>query len=95
MLAPCAALSVEHALRVQDTANFEAALSSSRQIGTAIGIIMARRLVTSEEAFDLLRATSQRLNRKVREVAAEVEETGELPATPRADSRSSSSLAAG
>lgn len=40
---------------------------------------MARRLVTSQEAFDLLRATSQDLNRKLREVAAEVEQTGELP----------------
>lgn len=83
VLAPFASLSVEHALRVQDTSNFEAALSSSRQIGTAIGIIMARRLLTSEEAFDLLRATSQQLNRKLREVAAEVQETGQLPETRR------------
>ncbi|GAB3437260.1 GAF and ANTAR domain-containing protein [Phycicoccus ginsengisoli] len=84
LLAPYASLAVEHALRVQDTSNFEAALSSSRQIGTAIGIIMARRLVTSEEAFELLRGVSQDLNRKLREVAAQVEETGELPASGRA-----------
>ena len=90
VLAPFASLSVEHALRVQDTSNFEAALSSSRQIGTAIGIIMARRLVTSAEAFDLLRTASQALNRKLREVAAEVEETGELPGPLRAERRSSS-----
>ena len=32
-----------------------------------------------DEAFDLLRAASQDLNRKLREVAAEVEETGQLP----------------
>lgn len=79
LLAPYASLAVEHSLHLQDNANFEAALSSSRQIGTAIGIIMARRLVTSDEAFDLLRAASQDLNRKLREVAAEVEETGQLP----------------
>lgn len=95
VLAPFASLSVEHALRVQDTSNFEAALSSSRQIGTAIGIIMARRLVTSEEAFDLLRATSQRLNRKLREVAAQVEQTGELPEPRRTGQPASGTAAAG
>jgi GAF domain-containing protein len=82
IFAPFAALAVEHALREGDTRNFEAALSSSRQIGTAIGIVMAQRRVTSEEAFELLRTASQHANRKLRDVAAEVEETGELPVRP-------------
>jgi GAF domain-containing protein len=86
IFAPFAALAVEHALRKQDTANFNTALSSSRQIGTAIGIIMARTLVTSDEAFEILRSASQGLNRKLRDIAAEVEETGELPtARPKRD----------
>lgn len=89
MFAPFAALAVEHTLRERDTQNLEAALSSSRQIGTAMGILMAQRRVTSDVAFELLRSASQHLNRKLRDIAAEVEETGELPARasarPRAD----------
>ncbi len=83
VIAPFAALAVEQRLRADDSDNLHAALTSSRQIGTAIGIIMARRLVTSSEAFELLREASQNLNRKLRDVAAVVEETGILPtATP-------------
>ena len=79
IFAPFAALAVEHRLRDQDARNFETALSSSRQIGTAMGILMAQRKVSSDEAFALLRTASQHLNRKLRDIAAEVEETGELP----------------
>ncbi|WP_347353297.1 GAF and ANTAR domain-containing protein [Intrasporangium sp.] len=80
IFAPFAALSVEQLLRRRDAADFQAALSSSRQIGTAIGIIMTQDLVTSEEAFERLRQASQHLNRKLRDIAAEVEQTGEVPA---------------
>ncbi|CAN7304177.1 GAF and ANTAR domain-containing protein [Knoellia sp. LjRoot47] len=79
IFAPFAALSVEHTLRERDARNFEAALSSSRQIGTAIGILMAQRRITSKEAFSVLRRASQHLNRKLRDVAEEVERTGALP----------------
>lgn len=82
IFAPFAALAVEHRLREQDARNFATALSSSRQIGTAMGILMAQRKVSSEEAFALLRTASQHLNRKLRDVALEVEETGELPVRP-------------
>ncbi len=85
VIAPFAALAVEQRLRADDSDNLHAALTSSRQIGTAIGIIMARRLVTSSEAFELLREASQNLNRKLRDVAAVIEQTGILPmATPEA-----------
>ena len=40
---------------------------------------MARHGVTSEEAFALLRKASMDLNRKVHDVAAEVEHTGLVP----------------
>lgn len=40
---------------------------------------MARQLVASDEAFDLLSRASQHLNRKLRDIAAEVEMTGALP----------------
>ena len=40
---------------------------------------MARESVTSEQAFELLRSASNHLNQKVRQIAAHVELTGQLP----------------
>jgi GAF domain-containing protein len=79
------ALSVQLALHEQRVAHLEAALQTNRQIGRAMGILMARRLVTSDEAFELLRQASQHLNRKLYDVAAEVNRTGRLPEVRRAD----------
>jgi hypothetical protein len=64
-------------------ANLETALESNREIGAATGVLMALHKVTPEDAFTLLRAASQRLHRKLRDVAAEVVETGALPAHVR------------
>jgi hypothetical protein len=55
-----------------------AALQSNRDIGAALGVLMARLLVTREQAFDLMRIASQRSNRKLREIATDVLETGTL-----------------
>lgn len=82
MLAPFVALSVQSNLHEERADNLEHALRTSRQIGTAMGILMARELVTSDEAFRLLSEASQHLNRKLRDIAAEVELTGSLPAFP-------------
>ncbi len=54
------------------------ALGSRDVIGQAKGILMERLRLTPEEAFDVLRRSSQRLNVKLREVAAALAETGEL-----------------
>ncbi|WP_211255428.1 ANTAR domain-containing protein [Actinocatenispora sera] len=54
--------------------------ATSRQIGSAIGILMSAYTITNEQAFRLLRATSQNLNRKLRDVARDVTDPGELPA---------------
>ena len=61
--------------------NLHRALSTNREIGAAMGILMARHTLTSDQAFDLLRRTSQRAHRKIVTIAAEVIETGvlELP----------------
>ena len=74
----------EYALnRAEDkAANLERALSSNRQIGAAMGILMARFKLTDDQAFDLLRKTSQHLHRKLRDIAEEVTLTGELPQLP-------------
>ena len=63
--------------------HLDQALSTSRQIGTAVGILMALRRITADEAFALLRSTSQHLNRKVYSVADDVNRTGTLPGPDR------------
>ncbi|MCV2491903.1 ANTAR domain-containing protein [Geodermatophilus sp. YIM 151500] len=54
------------------------ALSSRDEIGQAKGIMMERLKITPEAAFDQLRRSSQRLNQKLRDVAARLTETGEI-----------------
>lgn len=48
------------------------ALASRDLIGQAKGILMARKGCSSDEAFDVLRRASQRVNRKLRDVAQDV-----------------------
>jgi GAF domain-containing protein len=60
------------------TENLQTALESRDIIGQAKGILMNERKLTADEAFDLLRRTSQRLNIKLREIADRVVLTGEL-----------------
>ncbi|MET0457757.1 MAG: GAF and ANTAR domain-containing protein [Ilumatobacteraceae bacterium] len=48
-------------------------------IGRAKGILMSQRRVTDADAFALLRAASQELNRKLVDIASDVDRTGELP----------------
>jgi AmiR/NasT family two-component response regulator len=45
-------------------------LVTRQVIGQAVGLLMAQRRCTAEEAFDLLRSASQRGNEKLRDVAA-------------------------
>jgi hypothetical protein len=87
MLAPYAALVIQQELHDADVTNLEHALSSSRQIGMAVGILMARYRVTDDEAFEMLRTASQHLNRKLRAVAVDVTDTGEIPEPPEARPR--------
>lgn len=66
--------------RADETAlNLQVALASNRRIGTAVGILMAQRRITDDAAFDLLRVTSQRTHRKLRDIAEDVVLTGALP----------------
>jgi hypothetical protein len=74
-------MSLEAALHKQVTraANLEEALATNREIGQAIGILMATHHVTAEQAFEQLRTASQHTHRKLRAIAADVAETGALP----------------
>lgn len=55
------------------------ALESNRQIGVAMGILMASGKLTQHNAFDQLRVASQALHRKLAGIAADVTTTGQLP----------------
>jgi anti-anti-sigma factor len=54
-------------------------LSTRDVIGQAKGILMERQRLSAGDAFDVLRRASQRLNRKLADVAQQLAETGELP----------------
>lgn len=56
--------------------NLQLALASREIIGQAQGILMERELITAEQAFDLLRTSSQHLNLRLRDVAQELVDTG-------------------
>lgn len=68
------------ALRERDRADhLRTALDTNRQIGAAMGILMARHRCSYDNAFTALRVASQHLHRKLRDVADEVIFTGVLP----------------
>jgi AmiR/NasT family two-component response regulator len=59
--------------------NLKAALHNSRRIGIALGIIVERDRITIDQAFEVLREASQRTNRKLRDLADDVIESGVIP----------------
>ncbi len=62
--------------------NFRDALASRDLIGRAKGILMARSRVSDDEAFEMLKAASQRMNVKLREVARRIAEGTVPPGAP-------------
>lgn len=76
-LAIASAQQHEDEMRMVD--NLAAALESREIIGQAQGILMERERITALEAFEILRRASQHLNRKLREVAQDLVDTGEQP----------------
>lgn len=58
--------------------HLHAALGSRDVIGQAKGILMERLRITPEDAFDVLRRSSQQLNVKLRDIAQRLTETGEI-----------------
>jgi ANTAR domain/GAF domain len=83
ILAAYLAVAVAMAHRREEVDHREAALhrglSTRDVIGQAKGILMERQRLSAGDAFDLLRRASQRLNRRLVDVAEHVAETGELP----------------
>ena len=73
---------------LQDLAqNLDKALLSRDVIGQAKGILMERLKIGPEDAFDVLRRSSNRLNQKLHAVALRVAETGEFDTSGRSTTR--------
>jgi hypothetical protein len=80
--ASVAARAVEERSTVQSLGrDLQQVLLSRDVIGQAKGILMERLRITPEDAFDLLRRSSQHLNLKLRDVARVLAETGEFRMT--------------
>lgn len=79
MFAAYASVALLAAARQDKADHLTRALETNRQIGIAIGILMAHGKLTSQQAFDQLRVTSQNCNRKLKDIAADVALTGALP----------------
>lgn len=65
----------------QHSDNLMQAVASREVIGQAQGILIERERITPDQAFDILRRASQHLNRKLRDVAQDLVDTGENPDT--------------
>ena len=74
---PCPSVEQNYEMLAVRIAHLEAAVASRTTIGQAEGILMERHRLTPEQAFQRLRTTSQHLNQKLREVAAELVATGQ------------------
>ncbi|WP_176946488.1 ANTAR domain-containing protein [Blastococcus aurantiacus] len=74
-----AQLRKELEVSAQHVAELEQALSSSRRIGIALGIVMERYKLTANQAFDVLKRLSMERQEKLRAVAEHIADTGTLP----------------
>lgn len=82
-----ATIALARAVERDEARSLQMALQRSREIGVALGILMHSRRISEQSAFNLLRDNSQRAHRKLREVAADVALTGQLPDDPAAGKR--------
>jgi GAF domain-containing protein len=74
-----AAIALDSAQSLSGKDHLQVALATNRTIGMALGILMSEYKITKEAAFDMLRAASQNLHRKLHDIAEEVVTTGVLP----------------
>jgi AmiR/NasT family two-component response regulator len=78
LLATHGALALSALRRGDTAAQLARALESNREIGVAMGVLMSQHRITRDQAFNLLRITSQHTHRKLSQVAADVADTGTL-----------------
>ena len=82
LLATHGALAVSRVIAREKAANLAKAVSTNREIGMAMGVLMTTYKVTEDQAFDLLRIASQHSHRKLADVALDVCDTGMLDYPP-------------
>lgn len=70
VLASFASVALAGARQSERASQLEEGMATNREIGAAVGILMATHHITSAEAFDMLSKASQRLNRKLRDIAS-------------------------
>ncbi|HEX8093922.1 GAF and ANTAR domain-containing protein [Jatrophihabitans sp.] len=78
LLATHGALALSALRRGDTAAHLARALESNREIGVAMGVLMAQHKITRDQAFNLLRITSQHTHRKLSQIAADVADSGTL-----------------
>lgn len=76
VLASHAAIALAAAQRAE---TLRAGYETRQEIGEAVGVLMVRHGLTSDQAFEMLRQVSMRTNVKLREIARKVTYTGLLP----------------
>jgi hypothetical protein len=74
-----AAITLDRAALRNTVGNLRDALVTNREIGAAVGILMARSNISYDAGFQLLKQASQNTNRKLRDIVNDVLYTGELP----------------
>lgn len=80
VLAAFASVAINAVAKGEDAASLRRGLLSNREIGKAVGMLMALNNISEEDAFDLLRRHSQALNIKLADVArAVIDGRGHLP----------------
>lgn len=70
ILAAFATVAVAAARESARAEQLAAGIATNREIGAAIGILMATHGISNDDAFAMLSSASQRLNRKLRDIAA-------------------------
>jgi GAF domain-containing protein len=81
ILAAFASVALAAARHSTRASQLEVGLATNREIGAAVGILMATHHISQDEAFDLLSKASQRLNRKLRDIATGIVHGGGSPKT--------------
>jgi GAF domain-containing protein len=72
LLAAFATIALSAARQAERADQLQQGLTTNREIGAAVGILMATHNISNDEAFALLSRASQRLNRKLHDIATGV-----------------------
>jgi GAF domain-containing protein len=72
ILASFSSVAIASAGHSERAAQYEQGMATNREIGAAVGILMATHGISQDDAFAMLSTASQRLNRKLRDIATSI-----------------------